>query len=79
MTHPARSYRPWPGLLALCLAALLPGLVLASETGGTPHDFTDHWAGWLRQRGGTKIAAPQQLGNDDAPILVDAPGTYVVE
>ena len=47
MTHPARSYRPWPGLLALCLAALLPGLVLASETGGTPQDFTDHWAGWL--------------------------------
>jgi Na+/H+ antiporter NhaD/arsenite permease-like protein len=47
MTHRARFYRPWPGLLALCLAALLPGLVLASETGGTLQDFTDHWAGWL--------------------------------
>ncbi len=47
MKHPARPHRPWPGLLALCLAALLPGLVLASETGGTLQDFTDHWAGWL--------------------------------
>jgi len=47
MTHAERSYRPWSGLLALCLGALLPGLVLASETGGTLQDFTDHWAGWL--------------------------------
>ncbi len=47
MKHAFRPHRPWLGLLALCLAALLPGLVLASETGGTLHDFTDHWAGWL--------------------------------
>ncbi len=39
----------------------------------------DHWTGWLAKRAGTKVAAPTDLGSEAHPVLVEAPGTYVLE
>ena len=46
MKHPYRLWRPWLATATLCLSALLPGVVLATEAGAS-QDFTSHWAGWL--------------------------------
>jgi len=37
----------------------------------------EHWAGWLGERSGKKIAAPASLGSDRNPVLDPAPGRYV--
>jgi poly[(R)-3-hydroxyalkanoate] polymerase subunit PhaC len=37
----------------------------------------EHWAGWLGERSGKKIAAPESLGSDRYPVLDPAPGRYV--
>jgi len=37
----------------------------------------EHWAGWLGERSGKKIAAPASLGSDRYPVLDPAPGRYV--
>ncbi|MEJ7801347.1 MAG: alpha/beta hydrolase, partial [Ilumatobacter sp.] len=39
----------------------------------------DHWTAWLKPRSGTKINAPTGLGSDEHPVLVEAPGTYVLQ
>ncbi len=51
------------------------------EAGSEQHQgsWWDHWAGWLKQRSGTKVNAPRSLGSDAHPEIVDAPGTYVVQ
>ncbi|MBE9562254.1 MAG: class I poly(R)-hydroxyalkanoic acid synthase, partial [Proteobacteria bacterium] len=42
-----------------------------------PGSWWVHWNRWLRQQGGTEIAAPTSLGNTDYPIIEEAPGRYV--
>ena len=37
----------------------------------------DHWTLWLKPRSGRRVAAPAALGNENHPVLVEAPGTYV--
>jgi polyhydroxyalkanoate synthase subunit PhaC len=37
----------------------------------------EHWAGWLGERSGEQIAAPQALGSPRFPALEPAPGSYV--
>lgn len=37
-----------------------------------------HWQEWLKQRGGTTLAAPTELGSADYPVLDIAPGQYVL-
>ena len=37
----------------------------------------EHWAGWLGERSGERITAPQALGNPRFPVLEAAPGSYV--
>ena len=37
----------------------------------------EHWAGWLGERSGKRIAAPASLGSDRNPVLDAAPGRYV--
>ena len=51
------------------------------EDGAEMHDgsWWDHWTDWLEPRAGTRVKAPSALGSDENPVLVDAPGTYVVE
>jgi len=39
----------------------------------------DHWATWLKPRSGTKVNAPKTLGSDQHPVIVEAPGTYVLQ
>lgn len=50
------------------------------EAGATSHpgSWWDHWAAWLKDRAGTRVNAPTELGDVDHPVLVEAPGTYVV-
>jgi polyhydroxyalkanoate synthase len=38
-----------------------------------------HWHGWLHERSGTLRAAPSSSGNEDYPVLYNAPGRYVYE
>ncbi len=51
------------------------------EAGAEQHQgsWWDHWAGWLVKRSGSKVTAPKELGSDDHPVIVEAPGTYVLE
>jgi polyhydroxyalkanoate synthase len=51
------------------------------QRGATPHQgsWWDHWTEWLAPRAGTRVAAPTELGSDQHPVLVEAPGTYVFE
>ncbi len=35
------------------------------------------WTGWIADRGGDMIAAPERPGNDDYPPIEEAPGSYV--
>jgi poly[(R)-3-hydroxyalkanoate] polymerase subunit PhaC len=37
----------------------------------------EHWAGWLGERSGEQIAAPESLGSSRFPAQEPAPGTYV--
>jgi polyhydroxyalkanoate synthase len=37
----------------------------------------EHWAGWLDERSGEQIAAPESLGSSRYPAKEPAPGTYV--
>jgi polyhydroxyalkanoate synthase subunit PhaC len=37
----------------------------------------EHWAGWLADRSGDKVAAPETLGSPQFPAREPAPGTYV--
>ena len=46
----------------------------ATEQDGT---WWDHWLGWLESRSGTQVTAPKALGNDEHPMILPAPGTYV--
>ncbi len=36
-----------------------------------------HWVGWLAERSGNQIAAPETLGSSRYPALEPAPGSYV--
>jgi polyhydroxyalkanoate synthase len=38
-----------------------------------------HWAQWLRGKSGSLKAAPAGLGSARYPVLMAAPGTYVLE
>ena len=38
----------------------------------------EHWAGWLAERSGEQIAAPQALGSSRFPPKEPAPGTYIL-
>ena len=35
------------------------------------------WTAWIDERGGDKVAAPEELGSDDYPPIEPAPGSYV--
>jgi polyhydroxyalkanoate synthase len=35
------------------------------------------WTAWIAERGGPKVAASEQLGNEDYPTIEKAPGSYV--
>jgi len=35
------------------------------------------WTEWLAERSGDEVDAPRELGNDEHPVLGEAPGTYV--
>jgi polyhydroxyalkanoate synthase len=50
------------------------------EVGAASHagSWWDHWTDWLKERAGTRVNARSELGSDDHPVLVEAPGTYVV-
>ena len=63
-------------------------------TGGTLADTADawrasaehhggswwpHWHSWLHERSGALRAAPASSGNEDYPVLYNAPGRYVYE
>ena len=50
------------------------------EAGAESHagSWWDHWTGWLKTRAGTLVNAPSELGSDQYPVIVEAPGTYVV-
>jgi polyhydroxyalkanoate synthase subunit PhaC len=37
----------------------------------------EDWAKWIAARGGPKVAPPRQLGSEDHPPIVPAPGSYV--
>jgi polyhydroxyalkanoate synthase len=37
----------------------------------------EHWAGWLGERSGEQIAAPETPGSPRFPVLEAAPGSYV--
>jgi polyhydroxyalkanoate synthase subunit PhaC len=37
----------------------------------------EHWAGWLADRSGEQVAAPQSVGSTRFPAKEPAPGTYV--
>ena len=54
-----------------------------------PHDWKKHaqlveatwwqdWTGWIAERGGEMVLAPDSLGNDDYPPIEKAPGSYVL-
>ncbi|MGY1609623.1 MULTISPECIES: PHA/PHB synthase family protein [unclassified Geodermatophilus] len=45
------------------------------EKGSWWPDFT----GWLAERAGEEVPAPESLGGPDLPVLGDAPGTYVFD
>ncbi|MGH1463014.1 MAG: PHA/PHB synthase family protein [Neptuniibacter sp.] len=38
-----------------------------------------HWSSWLSKRSGKKKAAPKKSGNDEYPVLGNAPGNYARE
>jgi polyhydroxyalkanoate synthase len=42
-----------------------------------PGSWWNHWDNWLKQQGGTEIPALTNLGNDDYPVIEEAPGRYV--
>jgi polyhydroxyalkanoate synthase len=37
----------------------------------------EHWVGWLADRSGEQIAAPQSIGSARFPAIEPAPGTYI--
>ncbi|CAN5652627.1 class II poly(R)-hydroxyalkanoic acid synthase [soil metagenome] len=37
----------------------------------------DAWVEWIDTRSGAKVAAPAEVGDDDHPVILPAPGTYV--
>ncbi|MCP3990284.1 MAG: alpha/beta fold hydrolase [Actinomycetia bacterium] len=39
----------------------------------------DHWTGWLKGKGGRRLAAPETLGSEAYPTGVAAPGLYVLD
>src|SRR6476659_2950733 len=54
-----------------------------------PHEWREHaqlveatwwqdWTGWIAERGGDLVPAPEQLGSDAYPPIEDAPGSYVL-
>jgi poly[(R)-3-hydroxyalkanoate] polymerase subunit PhaC len=47
--------------------------------GARRHDgsWWEHWAGWLADRSGEQVEAPQSAGSPRFPALEPAPGTYV--
>ncbi len=49
--------------------------------GAQRHDgsWWEHWAGWLTERSGEQVTAPQSLGSRRFPAKEPAPGTYVYE
>ncbi len=48
--------------------------------GATEHEgsWWPDWVTWLRRRSG-KMVAPPSMGSKDFPVIMDAPGTYVLE
>jgi polyhydroxyalkanoate synthase len=49
--------------------------------GATEHagSWWDHWATWLKPHAGRLVNAPTELGSEQYPAGVDAPGTYVLQ
>jgi polyhydroxyalkanoate synthase len=47
--------------------------------GATSHDgsWWEDWAAWMKARGGRR-GKPPTIGNDEYPVLCDAPGEYVL-
>ncbi|MGF1595810.1 MAG: PHA/PHB synthase family protein [Acidimicrobiales bacterium] len=49
-----------------------------AEAEAHPGSWWDDWVVWLTPHGGRKVAAPTELGSEQYPAGVAAPGTYVV-
>jgi len=43
-----------------------------------PGSWWTHWDSWLKNTGGKKILAPEQVGNKDYPEIEASPGAYVL-
>ncbi|MGI9017649.1 MAG: alpha/beta fold hydrolase [Euzebya sp.] len=46
----------------------------ATKVEGT---WWERWMGWLAERSGSEVTAPDGIGNDTHPMILPAPGTYV--
>jgi polyhydroxyalkanoate synthase len=56
-----------------------PAVAVEWLGGATSHDgsWWEDWAAWMKARGGRR-GKPPTIGNDEYPVLCDAPGEYVL-
>jgi len=77
INHPAKKKRGYWVNEAVDARTLEPDAWLSGATKHKGSWWVD-WVPWLEEQSG-ELVAPPQMGSDEFPTLVDAPGTYVTE